>query len=131
MKAAAVQAPGPVAENHHIGGVEQPLERFAVGIQVDERRALAEIRIEVLPANVGHVRWVDPKHVSSEQRQCAGGDRPGDDPAQIQHPLPGCGQEGTGRRWAQVARWCRRQDIDLDERQPVRRACAGMFPPLR
>lgn len=35
------------------------------------------------------LRGVDTQHVGAEQRQCAGGDRPGDDPGQIEHPQPG------------------------------------------
>ncbi len=123
-----VESAGPVAGDDDVGRGQQLLEDGPVDAQVERGGPLAESGVGVLLGEFGQPRGVQAEHVRAEQAEGAGGDRPGEDPGEVQYAQPGRGQQGGGGRiqGREHARGCRGPPLALDQRPScgVRRATA-------
>lgn len=83
-----MQRPRSVSEQHHVGAGGQVVEAGGPdgGAQVEQRRPLAGVEVDVLPVDLGTVRAVEAQDLGAPERERPPGDRPGEHPGDVEHP---------------------------------------------
>ncbi|TKW52749.1 hypothetical protein CTA1_7514 [Colletotrichum tanaceti] len=114
-----LQRAGPVPVEHDVGLGQQGLEAppAVLGLEVEFRRALAHVAVDLEEGHVAEARARDLEHVGPVLGQDAADDGPRDDAAQLEHL--DAGQDApVVRRARQRRRRCRGfQDVDAPRRQ--------------